>query len=91
MSRKREIAKFACGAQTFHALTHAMFWAMGKPVTIAGIRMTPEANGLAAIVNAATAIGLGLYAWPRAVPMLQAPGPVPVSDEELEPVHAGAA
>jgi hypothetical protein len=63
MSRWKEIAKFACGAEAFHAFVHAYLWFSGTNLTVFGFAQTPTWNLVSAIVNAGISIGLGLYAW----------------------------
>jgi len=65
MSRLKEIAKFACGAEAFHAFVHAYFWFSDTTLTVFGITQTPTLNLAGAIVNAIIAIALGVYAWGR--------------------------
>lgn len=63
MQRLREIAKFVSGAEAFHAFVHAYLWLSGTSLTVFGITATPTWNVMAAIVNAAISLLLGLYAW----------------------------
>lgn len=63
MSRLKEIAKFACGAEAWHAFTHAVLWFSGTTVPVLGITETPTVHMWGAIVNAVIALLLGLYAW----------------------------
>lgn len=63
MSRIREIAKFAAGAETFHAAMHAVFWLSGGAISVLGITLTPTLNIVGALVNAVIALFLGVYAW----------------------------
>lgn len=67
-NRKREIAKFACGAEAFHAFGHALLGFSGTTITVLGITPGPKWHTAGVIVNAAIAILLGVYAWrtPRA-------------------------
>lgn len=65
MSRLKEIAKFACGAETFHAFVHGYFWLTGATVKLFGIVETPSLHMWGAIANAAIAVVLGVYAWGR--------------------------
>ena len=62
-NRKKEIAKFFCGVEAFHAFVHAYFWFSGTTLTVFGITQTPRLNMAAAIVNSVIALILGLYAW----------------------------
>ena len=62
MNRK-EIAKFACGAEAFHAVAHATLWLSGTTLTVFGIRITPTWHRTSAIINAAISMALGTYAW----------------------------
>ncbi len=61
--RLREIAKFACGGEAFHAFSHAIFWFSGTQFTVLGITETTTLHVLGVFVNAAIALTLGLYAW----------------------------
>jgi len=63
MSLLKEIAKFASGAETFHAAMHAGFWLSDATFTVFGITVTPMLNVAGAVVNAVIAIALGVYAW----------------------------
>ena len=63
MNRWKEIAKFGCGAETFHAFVHAVFWLSGTAFTLFGITATPTLNATGAVVNAVIALALGIYAW----------------------------
>lgn len=65
MSRLKEVAKFASGAEAFHAFVHASFWYSGTTVKLFGMTETPTLHMWAAVVNAAIAVGLGVYAWRR--------------------------
>ena len=60
---RKEIAKFACGVEAFHAFTHAYFWYSGKTLHAFGVRETPTWHKRAAIGNALLALALGVYAW----------------------------
>jgi len=68
MSRLKEIAKFACGAEAFHAFVHAYFWFSGTTLTVFGITQTPAVNAIGAVVNALVALILGIYAWTPPTP-----------------------
>lgn len=59
----KEIAKFASGAEAFHAMAHAAFWLSGTTTTVFGIRMRPAWHLSSTIVNGTLAIALGVYAW----------------------------
>lgn len=63
MNRLKEIAKFVCGAEAFHAFTHTYFWLSGATLHVFGFTETPTVHMWGAIVNAVIALGLGLYAW----------------------------
>ncbi|MCE9561336.1 MAG: hypothetical protein K8U57_04720 [Planctomycetes bacterium] len=64
MNRWKEIAKFLCGAEAFHAFVHAAFWYSGTTLTVFGIiTETPTTHMWGAIANAAIALILGVYAW----------------------------
>lgn len=66
-NRKKEIAKFFCGFEAFHALADVSFWLTGQSITFLGITSTPPMTIGAGLVNGAIAIALGVYAW-RSVP-----------------------
>ena len=64
MNRKKEIAKFVCGAEAFHAFVHTYFWLSGTTLHIFGwLIETPTVHMWSAIVNACVSLGLCIYAW----------------------------
>ncbi len=63
MDRKREVAKFFCGFETFHTVFHGYLWLSGTTFTAFGITATPAWNAAGVIINGAIAVVLGLYAW----------------------------
>jgi membrane protein implicated in regulation of membrane protease activity len=63
MNLLKEIAKFASGAEAFHAFVHAYFWFTDTTLTAFGIEQTPTWQMWGAIVNAIVAIALAIYAW----------------------------
>jgi hypothetical protein len=63
MSRLREIAKFASGWEAFHAVAHIYFWSADMTLAFLGITITPTVSLAGAVLNAAIALLLGLYAW----------------------------
>lgn len=63
MNRLREIAKFASGAEAFHAFVHAYFWCSETTLTVFGVVQTPAWQMWGAIVNGIIAVVLGVYAW----------------------------
>jgi hypothetical protein len=65
MNRRKEVAKFACGFEAFHALAHAYFWMAGVPFMAFGIIVTPTWSVISVGVHAAASISLGVYAWRR--------------------------
>ena len=65
MIRFKEFAKFACGFEAFHALTHAYFYLSKTTVTMFGITATPPLSFASALFNAIVCIVLGVYAWGR--------------------------
>lgn len=72
MSRLGEFAKFACGAEAFHAFVHAALWLSGTTLFVFGIKETPTLHVLGAIVNGLASVALGIYGWrpfgPRSTP-----------------------
>ena len=63
MSRMKEIAKFVCGVEAFHAFVHGYFWFSDTTLMVLGITQTPTINFVGAVVNAAISLILGIYAW----------------------------
>lgn len=64
MNRLKEIAKFASGAEAFHAFIHTHFWSSGTTVHVFGwFQETPTVHMWGAIVNGVLSLVLGLYAW----------------------------
>lgn len=61
--RKKEIAKFACGVEAFHAFTHTYFWLSGTKLNVLGVRETSKWHLGAALGNAVVSLALGVYAW----------------------------
>lgn len=62
-NRKKEIAKFICGVEAFHACIHTYFWLSGTRLNVFGVKENPNWHLAAAAGNAAAAIILGVYAW----------------------------
>ncbi|MFO1486385.1 MAG: hypothetical protein U1F71_23685 [Verrucomicrobiaceae bacterium] len=63
MNLKKEIAKFLCGGEAFHAVTHAYLLVSGTQLTVMGITTTPTLNAVSVLVSTAITIALGIYAW----------------------------
>lgn len=63
MTRSKEIAKFFCGFESFHALVHGYLWSTGTSLTVLGIHVTVGWNFIGLFLNAAIALGLGLWTW----------------------------
>lgn len=63
MNSWREFAKFACGAEAFHAFLHSALWFSGTTIAVFGIEGGPSLQFVGALVNAMFAIVLGIYAW----------------------------
>ena len=63
MTRAREIAKFFCGFETFHTLVHGYLWGSGTDLTVMGIHVSAGWNLISAVLNAAIAAALGVWAW----------------------------
>lgn len=60
----KEIAKFFCGVEAFHAFIHAYFWYSVTTVNVFGVfNETPTAHMWGAIVNGVISVVLGIYAW----------------------------
>ncbi|MBK6587782.1 MAG: hypothetical protein IPG22_05630 [Acidobacteria bacterium] len=62
-SRKKEIAKFFCGFEAFHALFHATLLLSGTTITVFGIPLAPTWNIVPLTVNVLLTIALANYAW----------------------------
>ena len=63
MKRNKEIVKFLCGWEAFHALVHAHFWRTGTTLTVFGIQEGPRWHRASAVGNAVISLALGWYAW----------------------------
>lgn len=61
----KEVAKFACGWEAFHAAVHAYFWYSGLTLTLLGFTATSAVSLYAALLAAALSVLLGVYAWRR--------------------------
>jgi hypothetical protein len=68
MNRLKEIAKFVCGAEAFHAFIHTYFWLSGTTLHVGWLTENSTVHMWGAIVNAVVSLILGIYAW-RASPM----------------------
>jgi hypothetical protein len=63
MNRKKEIAKFFSGFQSFHALFHGALWVTGSAFSFFGIAHTQTWNLAGGILNGLIALALGFYGW----------------------------
>lgn len=61
--KRKEIAKFLCGVEAFHASFHAYLWAWDSAFVVFGIGVSSTINFLNLFVNGAIALLLGFYAW----------------------------
>lgn len=70
MNRWKEVAKFFCGFEVFHAIAATYFWSAGMTLTYLGMTITPTVSAVGAVIHAVIALLLGLYAWgqPATVP-----------------------
>lgn len=59
----KEVAKFATGFETFHALFHTYLWLSGTTITLFGITATPTWSMASTVMNGIIALALGFYAW----------------------------
>ena len=59
-SKAKEVAKFMCGVEAFHAFIHAYFWYTGKTLNAFGVTETPTWHKRSAIGNALVSIALGV-------------------------------
>ena len=62
-SSMKEIAKFACGVEAFHAFIHTYFWYSGTTLNVFGVKESPTWHKRAAVGNALVLAALGIYAW----------------------------
>jgi hypothetical protein len=60
---RKEVAKFASGAETFHGFVHAVLAVSGTTVTAFGITPGRTWHFAAAVINGLIAALLGMYAW----------------------------
>lgn len=63
MNRWKEIAKFACGAEAFHAFIHLVCWLSGATLNVLGFAVAPTWHLWGFLINAVIAVVLGYYAW----------------------------
>lgn len=63
MTRLKEIAKFFCGFETFHAFAHGYLWWSGTDLSVLGIHVPSHWNLTGVLLNAAIAVALGLWSW----------------------------
>lgn len=61
----KEIAKFFCGWEAFHAVMHAYLYLTGTAFNAFGMPLSPGVNAAGALVGAAISMALGRYAWRR--------------------------
>ena len=61
--RKREIAKFFCGAEAFHAFAHGILLVSGTKITIFGISFSSIWSVVSLAINLLIALALASYAW----------------------------
>lgn len=61
--RKREIAKFFCGFEAFHAIANGYYWVTGMSLPFMGISFSGAWMVAGFFVHSAIAIVLGLYGW----------------------------
>lgn|GEM_PF-1391064 len=62
---RRELAKFFCGFEAFHALAHAALAFSGTTITVLGIDLRPGWHWGSILINGSISVALGLYAWRR--------------------------
>lgn len=62
-SRGREIAKFFCGFEAFHALFHAYLWRSGSTFSAFGVSASASWNACAFAVHVLVAAALGWFGW----------------------------
>ena len=63
VNRKKEIAKFLCGAEAFHTVVHAAFVLSGSTMTILGIAFQPTWHIGSVVINLLITLALASYAW----------------------------
>lgn len=63
MVRWKEVAKFFCGFEAFHALFHAYLWTSATAFTALGFTTTPAWNAMGTFLHLAIAVALGVYGW----------------------------
>ena len=62
-NRKKEIAKFLCGAEAFHTLVHAALWLSSTTITVFGIALEPTWHIVSVVINLLITLALASYAW----------------------------
>ena len=62
-NRKKEIAKFLCGFETFHALTHAVLLASWTTISVFGVSLTPTWHIVPLTVVILIVFALANYGW----------------------------
>ena len=62
-NRKRELAKFFCGAEVFHAFAHGVLLVSGTTITIFGVSFSAIWNVVSITLNALLALALASYGW----------------------------
>ena len=63
LSGVKEIAKFASGAEAFHAFVHGYLLFSDSQMTVFGMTAGPTWNVLGLMFNSTIALALGIYAW----------------------------
>lgn len=63
MNWKKEIAKFFCGVEAFHAVAHAVLALSGTTITIFGIAFKPAWHFGSLVINLLITLALASYAW----------------------------
>ena len=63
MNLRKEIAKFFCGFEAFHAIFHAYLWFSGTEFTAFGVTATTAWNIVGVVLNGTIAVVLGFYGW----------------------------
>jgi len=63
MNRWKEVAKFFCGFEAFHALLHGYLWTSGTAFTALGFTTTATWDAIGTTLNGGIAVALGVYGW----------------------------
>lgn len=62
-NRKKEIAKFLCGAEAFHTVVHGVLLISGTTIAVFGVTLEPTWHIGSVVINLLITLALASYAW----------------------------